>query len=60
MNSLQQGVCISYREKALSAVKIKQEEVDIIVSEFEVDKKAATKALKENKGNLVAALESFL
>lgn len=48
------------REKALAAVKIKSEEVDIIVSEFEVDKRTATKALRENKGNLYAALESFL
>lgn len=41
-------------------MKIKQDEVELIASEFEVDKKAATKALREHKGNLVAALDSFL
>ena len=48
------------RDKALAAVKIKSEEVDIIISEFEVDKRTAAKALRENKGDLYAALNSFL
>lgn len=52
--------CMSCREKALAAVKIKQEEVDIIASEFEVDRKTATKALRASRGDLAAALESFL
>ena len=52
--------CYFCRDKALAAVKIKQEEVDLIVSELEVDKRTATKALREHQGDLVAALNSFL
>ena len=50
----------SCREKALPSVKIRQEEVDIIALEFEVDRKTATKALRDSRGDLTAALESFL
>lgn len=48
------------REKALGSVKIKAEEVNLIVSELEVDKKTAERRLREHQGDLVKALESFL
>lgn len=48
------------RERALAAVKISQEDVGIIATEFEVDKKKAELRLREHDGNVVAALESFL
>jgi NACalpha-BTF3-like transcription factor len=41
-------------------VKIKAEEVNLIASELEVDKKTAERRLRENQGDLVKALESFL
>lgn len=50
----------TYRERALAAVKINQEDVGIIATEFEVDKKKAELRLREHDGNVVAALESFL
>ena len=49
-----------HREKELAAVKISKEDVDVIASEFEVDKKLAERRLREHKGDLVAALKSFL
>ncbi|GAX78789.1 hypothetical protein CEUSTIGMA_g6226.t1 [Chlamydomonas eustigma] len=48
------------REKELAAVKINKEEVDIITSEFEMDKKSAERRLREHGGNLHAALASLL
>ena len=48
------------REKKLAAVKISADDVGIIASEFEVDKKKAELRLREHDGNVVAALESFL
>jgi len=41
-------------------VKISQDDVGIIATEFEVDKKQAERRLRENGGNVVVALESFL
>lgn len=41
-------------------MKIRQEDVTIIVAEFEVDKKLAERRLRENHGDVFQALESFL
>jgi NACalpha-BTF3-like transcription factor len=48
------------REKELAAVKINKEDVDVIATEFEVDKKAAERRLREHNGVLMDALKSFL
>jgi len=48
------------REKELAAVKINMADVDVIVEEFGVDKKAAEIRLRENKGELESALKSYL
>ncbi|MEW5302781.1 MAG: hypothetical protein WDW38_004105 [Sanguina aurantia] len=48
------------REKELAGVKCSREDVDVIVLECEVDKKAAERRLREHNGNLTAALQSFL
>ena len=48
------------REKELAAVKINKEDVDVIANEFEMDKKAAERRLRENGGDLEKALQSLL
>ncbi|KAL3688497.1 hypothetical protein R1sor_014806 [Riccia sorocarpa] len=48
------------KEKELAAVKISQEDLDIIVEELELDRKVAEKRLREHKGNSIAAIRSFL
>lgn len=54
------SLCLSCREKELAGVKCSKEDVDVIVLECEVDKKAAERRLREHNGNLTAALKSFL
>ena len=44
----------------MAAVKINMADVDVIVEEFGVDKKAAEIRLRENKGELESALKSYL
>ena len=48
------------REKELAAVQINSEDVEVISNEFALDKKAAELRLREMKGDLEAALKSFL
>lgn len=48
------------REKELAAVRIQGDHVDVIAGEFEVDKRAAERRLRECGGDVVAALKSFL
>ena len=48
------------REKELASVKIKQADVNVLVNEFEISKKAAETRLREQRGNLHAAIESYL
>ena len=48
------------RDKELAAVKLKKEDIDLIMTEYEVERKLAERRLREHSGNLRAALESFL
>ncbi len=48
------------REKELAAVKISADDVRVIQTEFDVDKKAAERRLRECKGVLEAALRSYI
>ncbi|BBN12782.1 hypothetical protein MPTK1_5g22870 [Marchantia polymorpha subsp. ruderalis] len=48
------------KEKELAAVKISQEDVDIMVEELELDRKVAERRLREHKGDAIAAIRSFL
>ena len=48
------------REKELAAVQINSEDVEVISNEFALDKKSAELRLREMKGDLEAALKSFL
>ena len=48
------------REKELAAVQINGEDVDVIATEFALDKKVAERRLREMKGDLEAALKSYL
>lgn len=48
------------REKELAAVKVTKEDIDVIALEFEMDKKAAERRLRECNGDLHAALKSLL
>lgn len=48
------------REKELAAVKVNKEDIDVIASEFEMDKKAAERRLRENGGDLEKALHALL
>ena len=51
---------LSYRDKELAAVKVTAADVDIIMSELEVDHKQADRRLREHHGSVKAALQSFL
>ncbi len=44
------------KEKELASVKVIKEEVEIIISEFELNKNRAERVLKENTGELEPAL----
>ena len=48
------------REKMLATVKVKKEDVEIIVNEFEISKQKAERVLKEHNADLVAALSSLI
>jgi hypothetical protein len=48
------------RERQLAAVKISKEDVDLIVTEFELDAKAAERQLRECNGVLVDTLKALL
>ena len=47
-------------ERELAGVKVPKEAVEALASEFELDKKAAERRLRECKGDLRAAIESYL
>ena len=49
-----------FREKELAAVKISPEDVALIASELELPQKQAEVRLREHRGDVRAALESFL
>ena len=49
-----------YRDKELAAVKVTAADVDIIMSELEVDHKQADRCLREHQGSVKAALQAFL
>ncbi len=48
------------REKELAAVSIKSEDIDLIVNELELDRKAAEIALREHKGDVIATIRHLL
>ncbi len=48
------------KEKELSQVKIKKEDVDLIVDQMEISQILAEKRLREHKGDVVEALVSLL
>ena len=47
------------REKHLASVKIKKEDIELIVREMEVSTSAAERCLRESEGDVVAALISL-
>jgi NACalpha-BTF3-like transcription factor len=48
------------REKQLASVKVKKEDVELIVNEFEIPKTKAERVLKEHNADLVAALSALI
>lgn len=48
------------REKELAAVVIKAADVEVLATEFELDKKVAERRLREHGGSLYEALKSYL
>lgn len=48
------------RDRALAAVKIKAEDVEVIVREFELDAKTAERRLREHDGDLPATLAALI
>ena len=48
------------RDRELAAVKVAQEDIELLVAEFELDKKAAERKLRENKGDAKATIEALL
>lgn len=47
-------------EKRLASVKVKKEDVDLIVHEFEISKQRAERVLKENNGDIKLALGALV
>ncbi len=41
-------------------MKLRKEDIELIMKEYEVERKLAERRLREHGGNLRAALESFL
>ena len=48
------------REKQLASVKVKKEDVELILNEFEITKLKAERILKENNGDLSAAMKALI
>lgn len=48
------------REKELAKVPIKKEDVELIIREMEVTKTQAERTLRQNEGNVVAALTALV
>lgn len=48
------------REKELASVRVSAADIDLILTEVEVDHKAADRRLREHGGNIHLALKSFL
>ncbi|KAJ3278576.1 hypothetical protein HK104_002206 [Borealophlyctis nickersoniae] len=48
------------RDKELDKVTISKEDVELIMTELEISKAQAERALKENKGNAVETLRKLL
>ena len=56
-----QDVCLACRrDKELAAVKVTAADIEIIMSELEVDQKQADRRLREHQGSVLKALQSFL
>ena len=56
-----QHLCLACcRDKELAAVKITTADVEIIMSELEVDQKQADRRLREHQGSVLKALRSYL
>ena len=47
-------------ERKLASVKVKKEDVDLVCQEFEINKQRAERVLKENNGDLQAALTALV
>jgi NACalpha-BTF3-like transcription factor len=48
------------KEKQLASVKVKKEEVELLVNEFEIVKSKAERVLKEHSGDLSSALAALI
>ena len=48
------------REKMLATVKVRKEDVDLIVNELEISKQQAERVLKEHNADLPAALTALI
>ena len=48
------------KEKQLASVKVKKEDVELILNEFEITKLKAERVLKENNGDLSAAMIALI
>lgn len=48
------------KDRELAAVKVAQEDIDLIAAEFELDRKRAERELREAKGDVKAAIGALL
>ncbi|XP_070547108.1 huntingtin-interacting protein K-like [Ptychodera flava] len=55
----QEKAAKAQREQDLSKVKVKKEDVDLIVNEMEISKSKAERVLREHNGDIVATLTSL-
>jgi NACalpha-BTF3-like transcription factor len=49
-----------FRDKELAAVKITEEDVELIMKEMELPRINAESVLREHNGNVLAALETLI
>jgi len=47
-------------EKELASVKVSEEDIQLVASQFDLDVKSAERALRENRGDAAETLRSLL
>jgi NACalpha-BTF3-like transcription factor len=48
------------RERELAKIKLKAEDIDLVVNEMDIDKAAAERALRQHGGDVAATLKTLV
>eukprot|EP01112_Ceratiomyxa_fruticulosa_P023167 TRINITY_DN8752_c0_g1_i1.p1 TRINITY_DN8752_c0_g1~~TRINITY_DN8752_c0_g1_i1.p1 ORF type:complete len:115 (-),score=19.36 TRINITY_DN8752_c0_g1_i1:47-391(-) len=57
---IHQSSAESKRQSELAAIKVKAEDIELLVQELEITPERADRSIRENKGNVVDALRSLI